>query len=211
MNNPINIAFRHINGTSAVEAYGINHPVYGYGETLTEAKADIQQALALLFDQPEGTTYDLNIHHEWCVYEGDGSTPTIWVRTFDDPHNSDRLLLRRKIKDQIQEYLRTNPDYLETFTLGRSVFGDVIAAVCFEDDMLIDALEQVGDLGSIYICTPTDERLVWECLFTDEAEDLPMEVERIADLGLGDCVTVGDLMRRTTQTGRIPKNLLISA
>lgn len=207
MQNIINVSFRNFN--DYWEAYGINIPVHGYGDSLSSVKADIQDALCAYFEV-DSHLFELNEFQERRVYKGNGEQPDVWVRCFMD-HDSARMLRRRNIADLIEQRLKDQPGYLRTFDNGRSSLGDVIATVSFEDDMLVDLIDQIGDTDLIYVCMPAEDGLYWNCIFTPSAEGMPIAAARVSDLGLGDAATVGQFMHLTTQHDIAPKNYLASA
>ena len=204
-NNTIfNVAFRCYNGEW--EAYGINQPFYGYGETLTEAKTDVKEAIEALTETP-AKHVKINEVHEHRVAEATETHPDVWVRTHHDL-DGPRMLERRAIREYIKEALKQNPQYVRTFDNGESSFGDIIAIACLEDDMLIDLLEQVGEASRIFACVAYGNRLYWQCIFTEDAENKPDNVIDIKTLELSDAATVGDFMRATKPSINNPQRFL---
>lgn len=206
MQDIINVAFRSFRGYW--EAYGIDVPVYGFGESLAEVKADVQEALAAYFDQ-DGP-FEINEFQERRVHSADEACPDIWVRTFMD-RDPDQMLKRREFADLIQKQLEMNPEYLATFRNGISSLGDIIATVCFEDDMLADLIDQIGDADLLYVCMPAKDGLYWNCVFTSDSEDHPSNSKPVSGLGLGDAATVGQFMYATNSINAAPKSYLVAA
>lgn len=194
------------------EAYAVDHGVFGYGESIYQAREDFKEALSLLLEVPVGEIH-LDEYIEECVYEESESNPAIWVRTHQDWDDSDRMLGRRNIREMIRNHLQKSPEYLATFGGETSAFGDVIAAVCFSDDLLKDLLEQVGEADRLFVCVPVKEALLWNCVFTAEADNLPAEKINIHSLNLPPLPTVGDFMMATGVTSKAtnPKKILVSA
>lgn len=177
------------------EAYGIDHAVYGSGDSLSEARDDIKAAISLLLEVEEDSI-ELDEFHERLARGADDKYPDVWVRALQD-RKSERMLERRKIQESIKKLLEKNPEYVGTFRNGIASTGDIIAVVSFEDDMLYDVMGQIGSTDLIYLCMPEGDTLYWQTLFTSEAS-VPLEAaRRISDLELGDCVTVGQFMRVT--------------
>ena len=206
-NNIFNVAFRCYNGDW--EAYGINQPFYGYGETLTKAKADVKNAIEALTETP-ANTIDINEYHEHRVAEATETHPDVWVRAHHDLDGT-RMLERRATKERIEKALKRNPKYVHTFDHGESSFGDIIAIACLDDDMLIDLLEQVGEANRIFACVAYEGKLYWQCIFTEEAENKPDNAIDIETLELGDAATVGDFMRATKPSMTKPQKFLTAA
>ena len=191
-----NIVFRHYRGDDPCwEAYGIALAAYGSGGSLSEAKQDVREALAALLDVNEACV-EIDECHEHCIYKETDSSPAVWVRTFHD-HDPQRMLKRREIRDRVERLLDENPGYLSTFDNGISVTGDVVATVALEDDMLMDILEQVGDLGRLFVCMPVDGAVIWQCITTKDAEDRSDDEVPIASLNLGAAATIAEFMQLT--------------
>ena len=72
------------------EAYGIDHSVYGAGDTLEVAREDVKSSIALHLEAEEGTI-ELDEFHEHLVRPEDSNFPDVWVRTLQD-FNAQRML-----------------------------------------------------------------------------------------------------------------------
>ena len=210
MQNSYKVVFRRYE--DEWEAYAVDHGAFGYGESIYEAREDFKEALSLLLEVPVEEIH-LVEYLEKCVYEESESNPAIWVRTRQDWDDSGRMLERRGIRQIICDHLQESPESLATFGGETSAFGDVIAAVCFSDDLLEDLLEQVGEADRLFVCMPTEEGLLWNCIFTAEADNLPAEKINIHSLDLPSLPTVGDFMMATGVTSKAtnPKKILVSA
>lgn len=210
-NRIFNVAFRCHAGVEAEwEAYGIDVPVYGSGKSLAETRLDVTSGFALHFDIDPGVI-ELNEFHEHCVYPETDDSEAVWVRTYQDS-DPERMCRRRDVRDAIENTLRDKPSYLNTFRNGTASTGDIIATVCFEDDMLMDLLAQVGDTDRIFVCVPYPDGLYWQCLNTPEATNRHVAEEiAVRDLKLGDAATVGDFMEATNASPSNPGSYLLTA
>lgn len=191
------------------EAYGIDHSAYGYGKTLSEARRDIVEALVLLLEV-EPSSIVLDEFHERCVYKESPDSPAIWVRTFQDK-DSAKLLRRREMGEKIKSMLEERPEYSATFRNGQSTMGDVVATICFDEDLFVDLLSQIGGTGRLFVGMPVASGILWQCVFTDAVEDKPRDAVEIVDLGLSATSTVGDFMRISHADEASPKDFLVAA
>lgn len=194
---------------SGWEVYGLHHAAYGFGDDQLEARADFKESLSLLLDIPV-SEIELNEFEERQVFPGTKQYPAVWVRVYrgGDIH---RTLEGREISNSIREKLESDSRYLRTFKRGASSLGDVIATVCFEDDLLYDLVNQVGDTDLLYVCVPFGEKLLWTCLFTDDAEDMPQQKVNVGSLGLGINATVGEFMKASKASVDSPQGILVPA
>ena len=136
MTRSINVALRHYRGEDPQwEAYGINDPFYGSGDSLSQARDDARNAAALLLEEPE-EQLKVNEFHEHLVRPETGSDPAVWVRTHQD-EDVNLMLARREIRTHIAEYLQAHPERMNTFTQGSGVMGDVVATDMFPDEPLV--------------------------------------------------------------------------
>lgn len=211
INNVHNVVFRcYSDVETSWEAFGINASVYGYGDTLAEARIDISEGLALHFSS-DPREIKLNEFHEHCVYPETDSSEAIWVRTYQDL-DPDRMCGRREVREAIKTALLEQPEYLNTFRNGAASTGDIIATVCYPDDMLGDLLDQVGDIDRLFVCMPHDRKFFWQCLVTPEADNRDASKETpVSELGLSDAATVWDFMQATNASVGQPESFLLSA
>ena len=210
MNTTERVVFRcYENQSPQWEAYGIESAVYGSGEKLDDARADIKSAISLLHEVDE-ESIELDEFQERLARPGDDQYPDLWVRALHD-YDPNRMLARRDVQELVKKVLQKHPEYVRTFSNGVASTGDIIAVVALKNDMLYDTMEQIGSTDLIYLCMPDWPALYWQTLFTSEAPVHPGVARRVADLGLGDCATVSDFMRATHATVDKAENFLVSA
>lgn len=210
MNTTERVVFRcYENQSPQWEAYGIDSAVYGSGEELTEARADIKSAIALLHEVDEACV-EIDEFHEHLARPADAEYPDIWIRTLHD-NDTGRMLARREVAERIKAFLAQHPQYARTFSNGVASTGDVVASVVLPDDMLIDSMGQVGESDCLYICMPKGHKLYWQTLFTSEFPALPQNATPVASLELGDCATVEEFMNKTHAEADKAANFLVSA
>ena len=186
------------------EAYALSHSAYGFGDTLVEARKDITEALALLLDKSEDSI-ELNEYHERLILKAGEHHAYVWLRACQEVDHPDRMLLRRRIGDEISKNLRhelqNKPETWSIFDNGLSLNGDIIVLLCLPDDMLGDVFTQVASAHRLYLAVAyPDSGQVWfRCMNTNEATDRTPESEiNIASLNLGVGSTVDDFIRATS-------------
>ncbi|AZA10430.1 hypothetical protein CGERO_00460 [Corynebacterium gerontici] len=188
------------------EAYGINHAVYGSGDSLSETREDARQALGLHLDCNADDIYFTELHeHQVAVDTPDH--PAVWVRTLHE-ESPRRDEFRREIREIIAETLVTDPQYYDVFAFGTASTGDIVATIALPDDLVSNLLAQVGGTDRLYVCLPSKQDLQWQCLSNEFAEGEPGDVT-VASLGLSDAASVADFSR-LRQLHRVPCSISCS-
>ena len=116
-------AFRYYENQSPQwEAYGLDSAVYGSGDTLADARADIKSAISLLYEVDE-ESIELVEFQEYLAHSGDGQHPDIWIRVSRD-YDANWALPSRAVQNLVDSFLRENPAY--SFSNGVAPTGDII-------------------------------------------------------------------------------------
>lgn len=119
-------AFRYYENQSPQwEAYGLDSAVYGSGDTLADARADIKSAISLLHEVDE-ESIELVEFQEYLARPGDDHYPDIWIRVSRD-YDANWALPSRVVQNLVDSFLRENPAY--SFSNGVAPTGDIIAVV----------------------------------------------------------------------------------
>lgn len=206
----VNVALRHYQGADPQwEAYGINHTIYGCGDTLADARDDAIDAAALLL---ECDPRDIQVveYHEHQVRAETDTEPAVWVRTYQDG-DAGRMLARRNVRDHIKRYLERHPERMNTFTQGIGAMGDVVAAVMFPDDLLDQLIEQCGDSQRLYVAVPGPQGAIyWQCLSEPGLIQGPGAIT-LSDLPLDESSTIADFMEVTGAGIEAAGNIVLSA
>lgn len=117
-------AFRYYEGQPPYwEAYGLDSAVYGSGDTLADARADIKSAISLLHEVDE-ESIELVEFQEYLARPGDDHYPDIWIR-IPRVYDINGELPSRVVQNLVDSFLRENPAY--SFSNGVAPTGDIIA------------------------------------------------------------------------------------
>ncbi|HIW90160.1 MAG TPA: hypothetical protein H9870_00605 [Candidatus Corynebacterium avicola] len=194
------VVFRH-DPTSAPQwtYYGINAPMAGSAQKLSEAKFSATRDLQFLSgaENPAMRSYA-----EWAVEQetnpeglthGAGSTPALYVRSLQDEDTNQRLH-RQNLAQAYLEGIRATPEIrssLPSLVPGVEV---IVLVTLFPDDLLGDALLNITEQDTVIFCLPDGDSLGF--LPVDGSEVWPAEggpglLERF---GLDEFATVRDLM-----------------
>lgn len=207
----IKVAFRFYEEDQTWEALGINVAAYGQGDSLAEARKDFLAALDVLLDDVDPADVYLEEYIERCARPETEHEPAVWVREYKD-HDPKRMLMRRSLAELVKETLVNNPAYMKTFDDRVSTFGDIIAVATFEDDLLYDVLDQIGESKRLFIGTPRkDGHIYWQCLLHESQKVNGDGSKPVTSLGLSDASTVGDLYDATMPAPQEAKNILAPA
>ena len=219
-----NVVFRPYlrDGESSWEGYAVDERVYAFGNTLSEIREDMREALAFHLDL-EPDEVELCEFHEHKVYDGDSAAPDVWVRSSEPLRGEDacnrelaeRTFRRRETREAIEQHLKDKPEMAGvTFGNGTATTGDAIAYVALPDDLFGSVLEQVGNRKRLYVAMGDKENrsIYWQCLVTPDAEDFdPSTSEPIDNLGLGDGATVEQFMKLTHASTQESANYQLAA
>lgn len=205
-NSVAQVVFRH-DPTTAPQwtYYGINAPMTGSAQKLSEAKHAATRDLQFLSgeDQPA-----LRSYAEWAVSQETAAeelpratpaAPAMYVRSLQDDDTNQRLH-RQNLAQAYLEGLRSTPDIttsLQTLVPPREDSDgptEIILVTLFPGDLLGDALLNLTALDTVIFCLPAGDSLgflpvtgsdVWP---SDESDGL------LARYGLDEFATVQDLM-----------------
>lgn len=196
------VVFRH-DPTTAPQwtYYGINAPMAGNAQKLSEAKFAANRDLQFLSGEEKPV---MRGYAEWAVEqetspEGfDHATPGMYVRSLQDDDTNQRLH-RQNLAQAYLEGIRSTPEIrtslpslVQTPADGDPV--DIILVTLFPDDLLGDALLNLTEQDTVVFCLPDGDSLgflpvegsdVWP------SDDTPGLLERF---GLDEFATVRDLM-----------------
>lgn len=194
------VVFRHCEEAGDEwEAYALSYSAYGFGESLSEARKDIVEALALLLGRSEDSI-ELNEYHERLLRAANERHADVWLRAHQDV-DSNRILLCWEVGNKISDLcymLCKKPEEWCIFDNGLSLNGDIIVLACLPDDMLDGVFKQVTSDHRLYLAVAYPERVYFRCINTNEATDRKPESEvAIASLNLGTGATVDDFIQAT--------------
>jgi hypothetical protein len=194
------VVFRH-DPTTAPQwtYYGINAPMAGSAQKLSEAKFAANRDLQFLSGDE---TPAMRGYAEWAVEQetspegfnhGVQNAPALFVRSLQDDDTNQRLH-RQNLAQAYLEGIRSTPeirDSLPSLVPGIEV---IVLVTLFPEDLLGDALLNLTEQDTVIFCLPDGESLGF--LPVEGSDVWPMEggpglLERY---GLDEFATVRDLM-----------------
>ena len=202
------VVFRHDPTTSPQWSYyGINAPLTGTAEKLSEAKFAAKQDLQFLSGE---TSPAMRSYAEWAVeQETDPEAllhtgAAMFVRTLQDEDTNQRLH-RQNLAQAYLEGVRATPEIRTSLpgllgdrpegpeTDGAQGPADIILVTLFPDDLLGDALLNLTVQDAVVFCLPDGDSLSFLPVHGDEVwpEDGDGLLEQ---MGLDEFATVHDLM-----------------
>lgn len=194
------VVFRH-DPTTAPQwtYYGINAPMAGSAQKLSEAKFAANRDLQFLSGEENPA---MRGYAEWAVEQetspegfnhGVQNAPALFVRSLQDDDTNQRLH-RQNLAQAYLEGIRSTPeirDSLPSLVPGIEV---IVLVTLFPEDLLGDALLNLTEQDTVIFCLPDGESLGF--LPVEGSDVWPMEggpglLERY---GLDEFATVRDLM-----------------
>lgn len=173
--------------------YGSDIPVVGGADKLHEAKSMASEAAEELTGRGDISTV---FYVERQALPETDDHPAVYVRALHDADVNKRVD-RQSLSLQYIEHLQQDPDKKHTFGGLVAATGDVIAVAVFPDDLLCDALENVGEFDTMFFGMPEGSFVYWQAVSGEFAEELPENARPLEDAGVHHNSTVRDLMMKT--------------
>jgi len=173
--------------------YGADVPMVGGSDTLAAAKNMATEALED-FSADEVVTAVFHVERQALAETDDH--PAVYVRALQDADCNKRLR-RQDLSMEYVEYLRQDPGKKQTFGGLVAATGDVVAVAVFPDDLLCDALQNVGPYDTMFFGMPDGPHVYWQSVSGELAEELPRDARPIESTGVHRNSTVRDLMMKT--------------
>jgi hypothetical protein len=217
MSDPTSVAqvvFRH-NPTSAPPwtYYGINAPMTGGAQKLSEAKFAAHRDLQFLSGEEKPA---MRSYAEWAVEQETDpealphSTPAMYVRSLQDEDTNQRLH-RQNLAQAYLEGIRSSPEIRtslpalvaggdgETEGAGGGTDGaegpaDIILVTLFPTDLLGDALLNLTAMDTVIFCLPEGDALGFLPVSGSEVWPSDGSEGMLERFGLDEFATVQDLM-----------------